>query len=69
MSVMGVIVSLIVLAPICRGLDAFLEALYKRYAWRPNQRTCPTCGARTLANRLVAPAPPPLAPLPLEHRP
>jgi hypothetical protein len=39
-----------------------LDPLHKRNSWQPNRRTCPTCGARTSASRLVAPAPPPIAP-------
>ena len=42
--------------------DVLLEPWLNRNAWRPNMKTCPTCGARTSASRLVAHAPPPIVP-------
>jgi len=52
-----------------------LEESHERNSWlgkmkrkqaeqreQPNMRTCPTCGARTSASPLAAPAPPPIAP-------
>ena len=44
------------------AMDALLEPFLSRNRWRPNMRTCPTCGARTSAHLAAAHALPPIAP-------
>ena len=55
------LVVLVIVVLIFRALDSVLGPSTKE-RWHPNMRTCPTCGARTSASRLVAHAPPPIAP-------
>jgi hypothetical protein len=73
--IISCVVGLVVGGLFCHVVfDVLLGPFLSRHSWQANRKRCPSCGARTSASRLAAPAPLPTArqdlppPAPLPHQ-